>query len=74
MKVRVKFVVYSYTIYAVFPDMIGKQKGMIVCYDLTLGKFTDAPKFMLRIKRATKDEYDLLYKQLERLGYKLEVI
>lgn len=71
--VRVKFVLCNSEVLALFPDFPEYEKDMIACY-AHIGQHSNAHKTLTRRKRVTEPEYRDLKKELEMIGYKLQVI
>jgi len=73
MMVRVKFVLYNSEVLALFPDFAEYEKDMITCY-AHVGQHSNGHKSLMRRKSVSESQYRDLKKELEMIGYKLQVI
>lgn len=71
--VRVKFVMFQSEVLALFPDFSEYEKDMITCY-AHIGQHSNAHKSLLRRKSLSEPQYRDLKRELEMIGYKLQVI
>lgn len=70
-KTLVKFVIFKGELIALFPK-IPENNGRILSYQ-RIGQHGPADKSLLRCKKATPEQYNPLKKELESIGYNLEI-
>jgi len=71
--VRVKFVLFDSEVLALFPDFPEWEKDMITSY-AHIGQHGNAHKTLMRRKSLSEPQYRNLKRELEMIGYKLQVI
>lgn len=71
--VRVKFVLCNSLPLALFPDFPEYEKDMIASY-AHIGQHGNAHKSLMRRKSLAEPQYRDLKRELEMIGYKLQVI
>ena len=71
--VRVKFVMCNSEALALFPDFPEYEKNMITSY-AHIGQHCNAHKALMRRKSLSEPQYRDLKRELELIGYKLQVI
>jgi len=73
MMVKVKFVLFDSEVLALFPDFPIWEKDMITSY-AHIGQHSNAHKTLMRRKSLSEPQYRDLKRELEMIGYKLDVI
>ena len=71
--VRVKFISFNSEVLALFPDFPEYEKNMITSY-AHIGQHCNAHKALMRRKSLAEPQYRDLKRELEMIGYKLQVI
>jgi hypothetical protein len=61
-------------VFAYFPEIDGDNKGNKTCYAHIGQHSACSPEYVKECKRATKEQYQPLMKELEEIGYNLQVI
>jgi hypothetical protein len=77
MKTQVKFKKFKNDIIAIFPNELYNEilygKEELMSY-MTLGQHGACCRSLLKLKNANSEEYSSLKKELELIGYDLEVL
>jgi len=74
-KTKVKFYKDTFGVFAIFPEEIFDNKNNLTCYSHIGQHSAICPDYVkiTKCKKATKEEYQDLFNELESLGYNLVV-